>query len=65
MLVKDMRHETAMRPEPLSGHHIGHAFLLLGHIAYMIPTCIHDHVFIGLLKTAVKFISRQHINTGQ
>lgn len=62
MLVKDMRHKTAMRSEPLSGQHIGHTFFLLSHIPYMISICIHNNIFIGLLKTTV---NQDHIPSAQ
>lgn len=51
MPVKHMCHETAMRPERLSRHHVHHALLLLRHIANMIAVGIHDDVLVGLFKT--------------
>lgn len=53
MPVKNMRHERAMRPEPLPGHRTAQAFLLLCHVSHMIPIRIHNHIFICLFKSTV------------
>lgn len=53
MPVKNMRHERAMRSEPLPGHRTAQAFLLLCHVSHMIPICIHDNIFICLFKSTV------------
>lgn len=53
MPVKNMRHERAMRPEPLPGHRTAQAFLLLRHITHMVPIRIHYYIFIRLFKSTV------------
>ena len=52
MFIEDMSHKAAMSPEPLTSHHIPHAFLLLCHVPDMVPTSIIYNVSIGLLKSS-------------
>ena len=53
MPVKNMRHEVAMRPEPLPGHRTAQAFLLFRHISHMVSICIHNDILICLFEPTV------------